>query len=204
MDKIIKYCYIDSNIDYTDIITYTSNIYDKILIIFGDTILNNQFVVSFDNIVDNIYYYNLTCKSTIPNINFIDDITINIIYLRNINVIGKIFKKNKEIEVTDIKPYFKYKKIYIHKPINYDNRYKIIIKKLNKITPKNIQSSFFDNHLYQKYYIIDGLSNIINEYYNNSYGYRDKYKNLGLYIDELYSIHIKNICYNDEQYNTLN
>jgi len=52
--------------------------------------------------------------------------------------------------------------------------------------------------------MIDGLSNIINEYYNNLYGYRAKYKNLGLYIDELYSINIKNICYNDEQYNKLN
>ncbi len=205
MNLVIKNYNIDSSIDYTDIIKYTHDIYEKILIIFGDTILNDKYIISYNNNCENISTYNFTCKLTIPNLNFKDDITITIIYFQHSNtiVVGKLFKNNKEIvEITENKPYFKYVKILKQKPIDYTKRYKLIINNLKKITSKNIQSTYFESNLYNKYITV-GLHNFINDYYINIHGYRDKYKNVGLYMDIHYKISITDICMNNEQYDKL-
>lgn len=207
MHLVIRNFMIDSSINYTDVITYTNNINEKILIIFGNTILNDKYVISFNDINNdgNIRTYNFTCKLLIPNLNFIDDITITIVSFKYspLLAVGKLFKNNKEIiEMSENKPYFKYIKIPKLKPINYDVRYKKIINNLKKITNKNIQSSYFTSYLYNKYIVV-GLHNFINDYYNNVYGYRDTYKNVGLYMNELHSTPIRNVCMNDEQYNII-
>ena len=86
------------------------------------------------------------------------------------------------------------------KTIDYNKRYEIIIKKLNKITCKNIQETYFHTLLYNKYIDV-GLHMFINDYYNNVNGYKSVYKNVGLYMDNLYKNHIMNVCLDDVKYN---
>ena len=48
-----------------------------------------------------------------------------------------------------------------------------------------------------------GLHNFINDYFNDINGYRRKYKNVGLYMEENHKIFINNICNNNDQYNKI-
>ena len=119
--------------------------------------------------------------------------------------IYNLFKNNKELDdITETKPHFHYKKVKISKPkpIDYNKRYEIIIKNLNKITSNNIQEKYFHTLLYNKYIDV-GLHMFINDYYNNINGYKSVYKNVGLYMNSLYKINIMNICLDDIKYNKL-
>ena len=92
--------------------------------------------------------------------------------------------------------------IYKEKPINYNTRYKKIIQQLKKITSTNIQSTYFDSHLLYKYIEVK-LHNFINDYFNNIYGYRQQYKNVGLYMDIHYKNDVLFVCKNDFLYQKL-
>jgi hypothetical protein len=214
IDIFVKYFFIDPSINYTDVIKYTIDINHKLSIIFGDTIVNDRYVIShykYDFIENQIYLkYNLTYKSIIPNLPIIDDIIIDIWRCYNkegylYNNIGNIFKNNKQLQnITETKPYFHYMKVKKSKPktIDYDKRYDTIIKNLKKITSNNIQEKYFHTLLYNKYIDV-GLHMFINDYYNNINGYKDQYNNVGLYMDSLYNLNIMNICYDEIKYNKL-
>lgn len=88
------------------------------------------------------------------------------------------------------------------KSINYESRYTCIIKQLKRITSKNIQSTYFETRLYNKY-IEANLHNYINDFFNNIYGFRQRYSNVGLYMEENYKMAVMNVCFNDELYRKL-
>jgi hypothetical protein len=216
MDTFAKNIFIDSSINYTDVIKYTTNMIHKLSIIFGDTIVNDRYIIShntYDYIDGKSYVkYNLNYKSTIQNLPIINDIIIDVWRGRCNNneedsyyLIYNLFKSNKQIQnITEKKPYFHYMKLKtnIPKPIDYNKRYDTIIKNLKKITSNNIQSKYFDTLLYNKYIDV-GLHMLINEYYNNINRYKSHYNNVGLYMDSLYKINIMNICIDDIKYNKL-
>jgi hypothetical protein len=213
IDTFAIYAFIDSSINYIDTIKYTTNMIHKLSIIFGDTIVNDKYILSLNkyNFIENQMFktYNFNYKSTIPNLLIIDDINIDVWLGKNDEettyYIGNIFKNNKQLQnITETKPYFHYMKLKtsIPKPIDYNKRYEIIIKNLNKITSNNIQEKYFHTLLYNKYIDI-GLHMFINDYYNNINGYKSQYKNVGLYMNSLYNINIMNICLDDIKYNKL-
>ena len=211
MDTIAKNIFIDSSINYIDIIKYTTDIDHKLSIIFGNIIVNERYVISYNEFMNknnNCYVkYNLNYKSTLLNLPIISNIIIDV-YLSNNDdtyLIYNLFKNNKELDdITETKPYFHYKKLKISKskPIDYNKRYDTIIKNLNRITSNNIQNKYFDTLLYNKYIDV-GLHMLINEYYNNINDYKSQYKSVGLYMNSLYKRNIMNICLDDIKYNKL-
>lgn len=211
MDTIAKNIFIDSSINYTDIIKYTTDMNHKLSIIFGNIIVNERYIISYNEFKyknDKCYVkYNLNYKSTLLNLPIINDIIIDV-WLRNNDdtyLIYNLFKNNKELDdITETKPHFHYKrlKINIPKPIDYNKRYNNIIKNLNKITSNNIQKKYFHTLLYNKYIDV-GLHMFINEYYNDINGYKSQYNNVGLYMNSLYKINIMNICQDEIKYNVL-
>ncbi len=211
MDTVAKNIHIDSSVNYADVINYTTDINHKLSIIFGNMIVNDRYVISYNELKykDDKYYvkYNLNYKSTLVNLPIINDIIIDVwlSYNNDFYLIFNLFKNSKELDdITETKPYFHYKKfkISITKPVDYNKRYNIIIKKLNKITRNNIQNKYFDTLLYNKYIDV-GLHMFINDYYNNINGYKSQYDNVGLYMDNIYKINIMNVCIDDIKYNAL-
>jgi len=219
-DIFVKHSFIDSSIDYTDIITYTNDTYEKILIIFGNTIVNDRYVISdiqFDNKNKYIHdeectsygtlrKYQITCLTTIPNIRFVDDMTITLIKSRweNYFIVGTLFKNNEVVDIQNEKPYIILQKNVKFKGTtkDYHMRYNKIITQLKQITPKNIESSYFDSHVYTKYIEVD-LHNYINEYFNNIYGEQQNYPNVGKFMDINCKSEVMNICFNDILYKKL-
>lgn len=105
-DRFVKYYFIDNSIDYTNVISYTSDTYEKLLILFGDNIVNEKFVIS-EIVYDRLGLgyedcrYQITCKTTIPNICFVDDMTISLFKCRTNDeyLLGKLFKNNEEVSI---------------------------------------------------------------------------------------------------------
>jgi hypothetical protein len=219
-DRFVQYSYIENSIDYTKAITYTDDTYEKLLILFGDIIVNDTFVLS-DIVTDangadipshdeidilgTCRRYKLVCQTTLPNIRFVHDMSITLINSRKDNyLVGKLFKNEQEVCVQNKKPYLvapKELKVK-EKSINYDSRYAKIIQQLKKITSKNIQLTYFESRLYNKYIEVN-LHNYINDYFNDLYGFRQRFKNVGLFMDSNYKMAVMIVCYNDALYHKL-
>jgi uncharacterized protein (UPF0262 family) len=85
---------------------------------------------------------------------------------------------------------------------DYNERYTLLLNKLEEITHTEMQTMFFDSGMYQ-IFLDTSINQNINEYYNNVNGISSSFDNLGSYLKQHCCNGLKMICYNDTKYNKL-
>jgi hypothetical protein len=169
--------------------------------VFCNLIFNNVIAANYpdDDILlsDRImsyFFYKIYCHR-VPPFKSYDGITIKTATFNN-----DLSLKSKEFVVdindTDIKN-------NCNNPItDYNERYNLLLSKLEEITYQDMQSMFFDSGMYQ-IFLDTTINQNINEYYSNLNDISKLYNNLGSYLKSNFYSELIMICYNDTKYNKL-
>ena len=191
---------IDLNMDYVDAVLKTTNKQARLNMVFCNLIFNNVIAVNypenekqvFSDKIMTYFFYKIYCHR-VPPFKSYDGVTIK----------TATFTSNFEKEfVVDVKDGMDTRENYDEPSTDYNERYNLLLSKLEEITHAKMQNMFFDSGMYQ-IFLDTTINQNINEYYSNVNGISSSFDNLGSYLKQHCCNGLKMICYNDSKYNKL-
>ena len=198
IDLLARENKIDINTDYVESVLKTTNKQARLNMVFCNLIFNNVIAVNyienekqiFSDKYMTYFFYKIYCHRVTPFKSY-DGVTIKTATFTN------NFEKEFVVDVMDT-----IDNNYEEPSTDYEERYTLLLNKLEEITHSEMQSMFFDSGMYQVF-LDTSINQNINEYYSNINGISKSFDNLGTYLQTNCCSGLKMICYNDTKYNKL-